>query len=133
MNEQSGQKSSGVPLTHIMKQVYNAAISDRTDAIDDHPLPINAKLDAHWGPIKDALNRAYRKSTVQAVKPLRRLLRNQGAVNDSMIEALFQLTAQMEELVQEMTELQRRINMMQARLTQIQRPSGSPEDTAEAK
>jgi len=39
------------------------------------------------------------------MKPLRRLLRNQGAVNDSLIEAVFHLSAQTQEMVEEIRDL----------------------------
>ena len=129
---QANEKSNSVPLQDIMKELYHAATSERPDASADQPLPINARLKTRWAPIKNALDRAYRKSTVRAVKPLRRLLRNQEAVNDSIIEALFALSAQTEELVQEMTELQRRINVLETQLAKIRPQSGNPDHNAKA-
>ena len=105
-----------MPLADIMKQLYDAAVSEQTGTIPNQPLPINARLSLRSEPIKNAIHRAYRKSVVQAMKPFRRLLRNQGAVNDSIIEALFALSAQTEDMVQEMTELQRRINVLEGQL-----------------
>ncbi len=60
--------------------------------------------------IKDSLARARRKTFVKNVKPLRRLFRNQGAVNDSLIEAVHHLAAQNQELIKEMSELREMID-----------------------
>lgn len=55
--------------------------------------------------IQTSLGRAQQKHFVRSVKPLRRILRNQGAVNDSLIEAVHQLALQNQELIEEMSEL----------------------------
>ncbi|MEP6821069.1 MAG: hypothetical protein ABI946_01840 [Chthoniobacterales bacterium] len=55
--------------------------------------------------IKAALGLAQRKAFVKSVKPLRRIFRNQGAVNDSLIEAMHQLALQNQDLVDELSEL----------------------------
>ena len=63
--------------------------------------------------VQNALHRALRKSFVHAIKPLRRLRRNQGAVNDSLIEAGFHLAAEVNEIETrtgaELVKLQQRI------------------------
>ena len=43
------------------------------------------------GKAESEVRRAQAKTFVRAIKPLRRLLRNQGAVNDSMIIAVSEL------------------------------------------
>ena len=55
--------------------------------------------------IQTSLGRAQQKQFVKSVKPLRRIFRNQGAVNDSLIEAVHQLALQNQELIEEMGEL----------------------------
>jgi hypothetical protein len=50
------------------------------------------------------------------MKPLRRLLRNQGAVNDSLIDALFHLSAQTQEMVEEIGDLQRQLAALQTQI-----------------
>jgi len=120
-----------VPLADIMKQLYDSATSEHESTIPNQPLPINVKLSVCSEPIRNALHRAYRKSVVQAAKPFRRLLRNQGAVNDSIIEALFALSAQTEQMIQEMTVLQQRINVLEGQLANG-RQSDAPDHNAKA-
>lgn len=106
MKTQASEKSDPVPLQEIMEQLYNAATSS----------PRGPGPSFHSIQIYNSLNRASRKSFVRAVKPLRRLLRNQGAVNDSLIEALHHLSAQTQEMIEEMSELQRRVSTLQTQI-----------------
>lgn len=55
--------------------------------------------------IQTSLGRAQQKQFVKSVKPLRRIFRNQGAVNDSLIEAMHQLALQNQELIEEIGDL----------------------------
>jgi len=50
------------------------------------------------------------------MKPLRRLLRNQGAVNDSLIDALFHLSAQTQEMVEEIRDLRTQLAALQKQI-----------------
>ncbi len=75
-------------------------------------------LDLHHGPIQTALQRARRKTFVKIAKPFRRFFRNQGAVNDSILEALHHLALQNEELIEE-------IGQLRDDLRQLRRRSGS--------
>ena len=73
---------------------------------------------SHAAHVQDALHRALRKSVVNAIKPLRRLRRNQGAINDSLLEAGFHLADQLNELQTqteaELPKLQQRIAELEA-------------------
>ena len=135
VNTQASEKSSGVPLADIMKELYQAASSD-SERPDHNPstklLPINLKLSARVRAIQDSLNRAYRKSVVRAVKPFRRLLRNQGAVNDSMLQAMFELSAETQEMIEDMTELQLRLNALEAQVKQLRAKTGEPDAASKA-
>ena len=91
-----------------MKQIYDAASTDPwrpSHRVVRRSLPTSLASDAHFSCVYDSLDRARRKSFVRAMKPLRRLLRNQGAVNDSLIEAVFHLSAQTQEMVEEIRDL----------------------------
>ena len=70
---------------------------------------------SHAGHAQHDLERARRKSFVRAIKPLRRLRRNQEAVNDSLIEAGFHLAAQ----VNELPKLQQRIAELEDSLANL--------------
>ncbi|MDQ2660034.1 MAG: hypothetical protein M3Y03_06405, partial [Verrucomicrobiota bacterium] len=61
--------------------------------------------DFHETRVQAALERARRKTFVGLPKPFRRLMRNQGAVNDSLLEALHHLALHNAELTQEVGEL----------------------------
>ena len=44
------------------------------------------------------------------IKPFRRLVRNQGAVNDSLINALFHLSAQTQKMIEEISYLRAQLD-----------------------
>ena len=110
-----------------MKQIYDAA-GPQPGQPDHHPmtdpLPISLKLSLRANRIEKALNRASRKSFVRAIKPFRRFLRNQGAVNDSIIEGLTELFAQTQAMIEEIGEMQRRISTLEIQIRQL-RPGRS--------
>ena len=101
-----------------MKQIYDAADPQPGEA-RDHPLPISLKLGLRADRIEKALSRASRKSFVRAIKPLRRFLRNQGAVNDSVIEGVTELYAQTQAMIEEIGELQRRISTLENQVREL--------------
>ena len=70
-------------------------------------------------PIEKSLERAGRKTFVRTIKPLRGLLRDQGAVNDSLIEALRHLAEQTREILEEMSALQSRLDALEAEIRQL--------------
>src|SRR4051812_26656286 len=59
----------------------------------------------HAARVQTSLGRAQSKTFVRVAKPLRGLFRNQGAVNDSLIEAVHHLAAQNEMLIEQVGEL----------------------------
>jgi hypothetical protein len=111
-----GQESAAISPHEIMKQIYDAASTDPwrpSHRVVTKPLPASLTSDAHISHVYNSLDRARRKSFVRAIKPLRRLLRNQGAVNDSLIDALFHLSAQTQEMVEEIRDLRRQLAALQ--------------------
>ena len=111
--------SADVPLKEIMKQLYDAAESDSWrpgSHVVTKEIPVSVTSAVHTADVRRALSRAAAKSFVNAAKPLRRLLRNQGAVNDSLIEALWHLSLQAEEMLEEISRLQRRMAALEAKL-----------------
>ena len=120
---QANEEASAVPLQEITKQLYEAASSDPWRP-GPHPMtkkiPISLTSNFHSAQVQRSLDRAGRKSFVRAIKPLRRLLRNQGAVNDSLIEALFHLSALTQQMIEEIGELQGRLSALEAQIRQVQ-------------
>src|ERR1044072_9877128 len=54
---------------------------------------------------RQALNRARAKTDVNTIKPLRRLRRNQGAVNEALIDSFSALVAVNKQMASEITAL----------------------------
>ena len=83
------------------------------------PMPPSLTTAVHVPLIQEALDRARRKTFVWAIKPLRRLLRNQGAVNDSLIEAVYHLFAHNREVTAELSKLQRRLFALELQVQEL--------------
>ncbi|MEO5722200.1 MAG: hypothetical protein ABIR71_12105 [Chthoniobacterales bacterium] len=90
------------------------------------PLSIESS-DVHHPRIQAALQRARRKTFVAMAKPFRRFFRNQGAVNDSLIEAVHHLSLQNEQVIEEIAALRESMSELRAQL----RFRASPPDAAE--
>jgi hypothetical protein len=118
-----------------MKQIYDAASTDPwrpSHRVVTRPLPTSLTSDAHISHVYNSLDRARRKSFVRAIKPLRRLLRNQGAVNDSLIDALFHLSAQTQEMDEEIRDLRCQLAALQKHIPPAQFGSGDPKPKSPA-
>src|SRR5688572_21024583 len=78
---------------------------------------------------RDALNRARTKTNVHTIKPLQRLRRNQGAVNEGLIDSFSaliavnkQMAAEISALSSEMATLRQLLAESEARSTSEQQP-----------
>ena len=81
---------------------------------------------------RDALNRARTKTDVRTIKPLQRLRRNQGAVNEGLIDSFSallavnkQMAAEISALSSEMATLRQLLAENEARSTSEQQPGQS--------
>src|SRR5688572_15777991 len=81
---------------------------------------------------RDALNRARTKTDVHTIKPLQRLRRNQGAVNEGLIDSFSaliavnkQMAAEISALSSEMATLRQLLAESEARATSEQQPGQS--------
>jgi hypothetical protein len=74
---------------------------------------------------KQALNRARAKTDVNTIKPLRRLRRNQGAVNEALIDAFGALVAVNKQMASEITALSEEMATLRQRLAQSEAPGNS--------
>lgn len=70
--------------------------------------------------IEASLARARKKTYIRAIKPLRRLLRDQGAVNDSLIEAVYHLNVQNKELLEQVENLGELVSRLRSQLRRIE-------------
>jgi hypothetical protein len=67
---------------------------------------------------KQALNRARSKTDVHTIKPLRRLRRNQGAVNEGLIDSFSALIAVNKQMAAEITALSADLAALRQRLAE---------------
>jgi hypothetical protein len=74
---------------------------------------------------KQALNRARAKTDVNTIKPLRRLRRNQGAVNEALIDAFSALVAVNKQMASEITALSGEMATLRQGLAQSEAPGNS--------
>ena len=84
----------------------------------------------HAERIQFALHRAKLKTFVGLAKPFRRLRRNQGAVNDSLILAIHHLAAQNQDMAEELKELRGLIGSLQSQLRRTPYPAGADNSDA---
>lgn len=73
--------------------------------------------------VKQALNRARSKTDVNTIKPLRRLRRNQGAVNEGLIDSFSALIAVNKQMATEITALSGDLATLRQRLAEKETPS----------
>lgn len=67
---------------------------------------------------RQALNRARAKTEVHTIKPLRRLRRNQGAVNEALIDSFSALVAVNKQMASEIAALSADLAALRQRLTE---------------
>lgn len=74
---------------------------------------------------RQALNRARAKTDVNTIKPLRRLRRNQGAVNEALIDSFSALVAVNKQMASEITALSTDVAALRQRLAENEAPTTS--------
>lgn len=74
---------------------------------------------------RQALNRARSKTDVNTIKPFRRLRRNQGAVNEGLIDSFSALIAVNKQMAAEIAALSADMTLLRQRLTEIETSSKS--------
>lgn len=106
-------------LQKISRWIRDAAASESWRPghhLGSDSMSISENWDFHVTRIQASLNRARFKTFVRMVKPLRRIFRNQGAVNDSLIEAVHHLAAQNEELNEQVIDLREVVDSLRTQL-----------------
>jgi hypothetical protein len=78
---------------------------------------------------RDALNRARAKTDVHTIKPLQRLRRNQGAVNEGLIDAFSALIAVNKQMAREIAALSSETATLRQRLAESEARSRSDDDS----
>jgi hypothetical protein len=77
---------------------------------------------------RQALNRARAKTDVNTIKPLRRLRRNQGAVNEALIDSFSALVAVNKQMASEITALSADIAALRQRLAESEAVADAASD-----
>ncbi len=72
---------------------------------------------------KQALSRARAKTDIDTIKPLRRLRRNQGAVNEGLIDSFSALIAVNKQMATEITALSADLATLRQRLAEMETTS----------
>ena len=80
--------------------------------------------------IRDALDRARKKTDVHTIKPLRRLRRNQGAVNEGLIDSFSALIGVNKEMAREIAALSSEVAELRQRLAENETRSKFEENAA---
>jgi hypothetical protein len=80
---------------------------------------------------RDALNRARTKTDVHTIKPLQRLRRNQGAVNEGLIDAFSALIAVSKQMAREIAALSAEVATLRQRLAEQEARSMSEDDAGQ--
>jgi len=78
---------------------------------------------------RQALNRARAKTDVNTIKPLRRLRRNQGAVNEALIDSFSALVAVNKQMASEIAALSADMAALRQRLTESEALQHAASDT----
>ena len=81
---------------------------------------------------RDALNRARNKTDVHTIKPLQRLRRNQGAVNEGLVDAFSALIAVNKQMAREIAALSADVAALRQRLAEQEMRSMSEDDASQA-
>ncbi len=102
-------------LAEISQTIRASALSETGRPLASLP-STSAVSDFHVARIQSALQRARRKTFVRMIKPFRGMFRNQGAVNDSLIEAVQHLSAQNQELIDQVNELRELVASLRSQL-----------------
>jgi hypothetical protein len=90
-----------------------------------------APVSEHSARIGSSLHRARTKNFVRALKPFRRILRNQGAVNDSLIEAVHHLAAENQQMMEQIEDLRSVVQALRSQLRRV--PAGDVPSAEESR
>lgn len=74
---------------------------------------------------RQALNRARAKTSVKTIQPFRRIRRNQGAVNEALIDSFGALVAVNKQMAAEITSLSAELGALRQRLVENETPTAS--------
>ncbi|MFZ1219381.1 MAG: hypothetical protein WAO00_08805 [Chthoniobacterales bacterium] len=102
-------RSPNLSADQIAKWMRAAAAQPRQEQPADRGVHVNLRVSRHPGfdfrSARQALGRARAKNDIDTIKPLRRLRRNQGAINEGLIDSLSALIALNKQMAAEIAGL----------------------------
>jgi hypothetical protein len=102
-------RSPDLSAEQIAKWMRAAAVRPRQEQPADRGVHVPVSLHRHPGfdfkNVRQSLGRARAKNDVDTIKPLRRLRRNQGAINEGLIDSLSALIAVNKQMAAEIAGL----------------------------
>jgi hypothetical protein len=124
-------RSPDLSADQIAKWMRAAATQPRQEQRVDRDSPTRLAPGFHPGfdfrSARQALGRARTKNDIDTIKPLRRLRRNQGAINEGLIDSLSALIAVNKQMAAEIAALSGELAALREKVAK----SDSSEDRAE--
>jgi hypothetical protein len=115
-------RSPALSPEQITKWMQAAATKPRREPPGTPTTPLSATFRQHPGfdfkSARQALGRARAKNDIDTIKPLRRLRRNQGAINEALIDALSALIGVNKQMAAEVAGLSGELAALRERLAE---------------
>jgi hypothetical protein len=128
-------RSPDLSLEQISAWMRLAAPKEKSGATAARAVTVSTTSRHHPGfdfkSARQSLKRARAKNDIDTIKPLRRLRRNQGAINEALIDALSAALAVNKQMASEITALSTDLSAVRARLAdnEVAPPSGEHLDS----
>ena len=115
-------RSPELSVEQISKWMRAAATEPRREQPAAHETHLPSAFRRHPGfdfkSARQSLGRARAKNDIDTIKPLRRLRRNQGAINEALIDSLSALIAVNKQMAAEIAGLSGELATLRQQLTQ---------------
>ena len=115
-------RSPELSVEQISKWMRAAATEPRREQPAAHETQLPSAFRRHPGfdfkNARQSLGRARAKNDIDTIKPLRRLRRNQGAINEALIDSLSALIAVNKQMAAEIAGLSGELATLRQQLTQ---------------
>ena len=115
-------RSPELSVEQISKWMRAAATEPRREQPAAHEAHLPSAFRRHPGfdfkSARQSLGRARAKNDIDTIKPLRRLRRNQGAINEALIDSLSALIAVNKQMAAEIAGLSGELATLRQQLTQ---------------
>ncbi len=128
-------RSPALSPEQITKWMRAAAAHPQTEPPGERSAPSPANFRRHPGfdfkSARSSLGRARAKNDIDTIKPLRRLRRNQGAINEALIDALSALIGVNKQMAAEIAGLSGELAALRERLAAAETRENSGRDAGQ--